>query len=300
MPAAGIEKRPVNVERYARVIEAAYPDLQGAEVRLVNEEGQYNDTLVINDAFIFRFPRYQAGVEMMRREVSFLQGIRGQTSLPVPDPIYTNLETEKPGEIFMGYPLLPGEPLWRPAIFAETDERVLDMWAQQLAGFLKELHSLPTAEFGGDWPAADAQGEWEEMYAEIRTDLFPLMRVDARGEVAGHFESYLDDLTLQNFQPAPRHGDYGSGNILYDSSTMMITGIIDFGFAAIGDPAMDIAAASTLGDALFGRFPNTYPAVESMMPRVRFYRGTYALIEALHGFKSGDRQAFEAGMARYV
>ena len=63
---------------------------------------------------------------------------------------------------------------------------------------------------------------------------------------------------------------------------------------------MDVAASSTLGEALFSRFSNSYPAIESMMPRVRFYRGTYALIEALHGFKSGDREAFEAGMAGYI
>ena len=296
----GSEKRPFKIERYRRIIEAAYPELKGASVRLVNEEGQYNDALVVNEVFIFRFPRYQAGIEMMRREVSFLQAIRGQTSLPVPDPIYARLESEKPGEVLMGYRLLPGEPLWRPAIFGETDEKVLDMWAQQLAGFLKELHSLPAAEFAGDWPLAEAVSNWEKMYDEIRADLFPLMRADARKEIGSHFESYLDDLTLQHFQPAPRHGDYGCGNILYDPQTKKITGIIDFGFAAVGDPALDIAAASTLGEPLFGRFVETYPAVESMMLRAHFYRGTYALDEALHGFKSGDSEAFESGMARYV
>ena len=67
-----------------------------------------------------------------------------------------------------------------------------------------------------------------------------------------------------------------------------------------GDPALDIAAVSTLGDALFGRFPATYPAIESMLPRACFYRGTYALQEALHGYKSGDEAAFKAGMARYI
>jgi aminoglycoside 2''-phosphotransferase len=294
------EKRAVSIKRYTRIIEGAYPELKGAEVRPVNEEGQYNDALVVNEAYIFRFPRYQIGIEMMRREVSFLQAIRGRTSLPVPDPIYARLEAEKPGEVLMGYPLLPGESLWRPAIFGETDEGVLDMWAQQLAGFLKELHSLPVAEFAADWPPAEAVTEWQKMYDEIRADLFPLMRADARKEIAAHFESYLDNSSLHHFQPAPRHGDYGSGNILYDPQTKMITGIIDFGYATVGDPAMDIAAASTLGEPLFGRFSTTYPAVESILPRVHFYRGTYALFEALHGFRNGDREAFEAGMAHYV
>ncbi len=296
----GSKKRPVSIDRYRRIIEAAYPELKGASVRLVNEQGQFNDALVVNETLFVRFPRYEAGIEMMRREVSFLQAIRGRTSLPVPDPIYANLKAQTPGEVFMGYRLLSGEPLWRPAILGQMDEKVLDLWAQQLAGFLKELHALPQGELEGDWPAADGPTDWEKMYGEIRTDLFPFMRLDAQREVATHFESYLDDLTLQHFQPAPRHGDFGSGNILYDPETMMITGIIDFGFANVGDPTLDIAAASTLGETLFGRFVDTYPAIESMLPRARFYRGTYALDEALHGFKSGDSEAFEAGMARYV
>jgi DNA-binding NarL/FixJ family response regulator len=37
-----------------------------------------------------------------------------------------------------------------------------------------------------------------------------------------------------------------------------------------------------------------------MLPRARFYRGTYALQEALHGYKSVDDEAFKAGMASYV
>jgi aminoglycoside 2''-phosphotransferase len=215
-------------------------------------------------------------------------------------PTFTNLQGEELGEVFMGYPLLPGEPLWRPAIFAEKDPRVLDMWAEQLAGFLKELHALPAREFAGDQLTAESVREWAEMYGEVRRDLFLLMRTDARQEVADHFERYLSDPALHNFQTVPRHGDFGSGNILYDPHTKRITGIIDFGYAAVGDPAMDIAAASTLGEALFGRFGKTYSGMEAMMPRVRFYKGTYALFEALHGFRSGDREAFESGMAQYV
>jgi aminoglycoside 2''-phosphotransferase len=300
MPAAESEKRPFNIEQYTRIIERLLPELQGADVRRVNEEGQYNDAFVVDGAFIFRFPRYQDGIEMMRREFSFLRTIRGRTSLPVPDPIYANLDTEKKDEVFMGYPLLAGEPLWRPAILAMTDGKTLDLWAQQLARFLQELHAIPVRDFAGDWPAAETAGAWQEMYDDVRTNLFPLMRADARREIAAHFESYLADASLHNYQPAPRHGDYGSGNILYDPRTMRITAIIDFGYAAIGDPAIDLAAASTLGEPLFGRFVATYPAIESMLPRVHFYRGTFALFEALHGFKSGDSETFEAGMARYV
>lgn len=294
------EKKSSSINHYAKTIVAKYPDLQGAEVRLVEQEGQFNDALLVNGDLIFRFPRHTEGVDMMRREVAFLRGIRSRTTMPVPDPIYNNLETDKPGELFMGYPLLAGDPLWRPAVFAQTNKSVLDRWAGHLAGFLRELHAIPAADLPGEWPISDGLDEWKVMYGEMRESLFPLMRPDAQQEVSDHFEAYLDDPALHEYPPAPRHGDFGSGNILYDPQSMDISGIIDFGFAAVGDPAIDIAAVSTLGDALFGRFTATYPAIEALLPRARFYRGTYALQEALHGFKSGDNVAFNAGMARYV
>ena len=163
MPGKGKEKWPDKVRRYAGIIESTYPQLAGLEVRPVHEEGQYNDALLVGETFIFRFPRYEAGIEMMRREVAFLRAVGGRTRLPIPEPSYANLDSEKLGEIFMGYRLLPGKPLWRPAILGERDERVLDTWAQQLAGFLKELHALPADEFTDGWPASDSVGEWVEI-----------------------------------------------------------------------------------------------------------------------------------------
>lgn len=289
-----------DLNRYTNNILAHFPALKGADVRLVAEAGQYNDTLLVNGELIFRFPRYKEGMALMRREVNFLRGIASRTTLPVPDPIYTHLDADKPGDLFMGYRLLPGVPLWRTAVFAQSDAKVLNRWAGQLAGFLHELHAIPADDLPGEWPVVDGRQEWAALYGEIRQSLFPLMRPDARRGVREHFEAYLDDPALHVYSPTPRHGDFGSGNILHDPDSLDITGIIDFGFAAVGDPAVDIAAVSTLGDALFGRFPTAYPALESMLPRARFYRGTYALQEALHGYKSGDKEAFKAGMASYV
>lgn len=300
MQEPGFEKRPSSLPHYARIIGMHYPELQGADVRMVEQGGQFNDALIIDDELIIRFPRYAEGVETMRREVAFLYAIRGQTTLPVPDPVYANLDDAPLGEAFMGYRLLAGKPLWRTAVLAQTDEKILDRWAQQLAGFLRELHGITPEAFAGTWTVVDGLEAWQRMYGEIQRHLLPMMRPDARQTVSAHFESFLDDSTLHKFTPAPRHGDFGSGNILTDATGVEISGVIDFEFAGIGDPALDIAAVSTLGEALFGRFAAAYPIIETMLPRARFYRGTYALDEALHGFKNNDKEAFEAGMASYV
>jgi aminoglycoside 2''-phosphotransferase len=125
------------------------------------------------------------------------------------------------------------------------------------------------------------------------------MRSNARNEVSAHFEAFIANPKLHAFAPALRHGDFGSCNILHDPRNEQITGIIDFGFAGLGDPAVDLASVSTYGERFFQRFLQYYRASDAVLARARFYRGTYALQEALHGFKNDDRAAFESGMEAY-
>jgi len=204
------------------------------------------------------------------------------------------------GKVFMGYRMLPGEPLWRDTLQSINDDETLQRLAAQLAGFLKELHTIPVEKIGMDLPVNDSVKEAEKLYAEIRTHLFRFMRPDACAWAANHFETYLNTPDLHSYPLALQHGDFGGSNILYDRTSQTISGVIDFGFAALGDPALDIAAASTFGESFFNRFYSIYPEIEAMVERASFYRGTYALYEALHGFKNDDQEAFEDGMAEYI
>jgi len=55
-----------------------------------------------------------------------------------------------------------------------------------------------------------------------------------------------------------------------------------------------------LGDSFFSLFNQSYPEIDSMLERARFYKGSFALYEALHGIKDGDKEAFEAGIKAYI
>ncbi len=74
----------------------------------------------------------------------------------------------------------------------------------------------------------------------------------------------------------------------------------DWKYAGLGDPATDLAAVSTFGDAFFAYICAHYPVTPSLQERTRFYRGTFALDEALHGYLNDDQEAFQAGIATYV
>ena len=43
-----------------------------------------------------------------------------------------------------------------------------------------------------------------------------------------------------------------------------------------------------------------HPAIHDFWPRIWFYKGSFALIEALFGIENGDELAFKRGIEAYV
>jgi aminoglycoside 2''-phosphotransferase len=278
-------------------IRSVYPDLRIASVEF-NDDGQNNDVLVVNDELIFRFPKYAGALQRLEIETAILTGIQGRVSLPVPAPTFVNIGGQAVGEAFMGYHKLAGEPLWRETFRAIDDDETLEGLASQLGRFLKELHSIPAASIGCELPALDTDHKCADLYARIREKLFPYMRPDAREWTERHFETFLN--VKARFDLVIKHGDFGTSNILFDPRQRMICGVIDFGGSGLGDPAYDLAGLlSCYGEAFVRRCWKVYPEIESFMDRVRFYQGTFALVEALFGIENGDPAAFESGIEKY-
>jgi len=283
---------------YLQTIREDYPGLGIHSARLDTGEGQFNDILTINDTLIFRFPRYEESIDGFLREIQVLQKLQGHLSLPIPEPVYVSSGIRSVGNVFMGYRLLPGKPLFRDVLNTITDESPLEALAHQLADFLHRLHHISPAELNLELPINDALTDSKKFYSDVEQHLFPRMRPESRRAVTKHFEEYFNNPDLHGYEPALIHGDFGGSNILFDRDR--ITGIIDFSFASLDDPARDIAAVSTYGEAFFARICRYYPGIDSLLELAKFHRGTFALQEAMHGFRNNDRQAFENGMEEYI
>jgi aminoglycoside 2''-phosphotransferase len=284
---------------YLQSIQSDYPELSIRDSELIGRGGQYNEILIVNKDIIFRFPMFEEGLETLQREIRLLKALQGKLFLPIPQPVYLSRNINTVGKVFMGYHKIQGEPLWYERFQAIKDQKVLKKIASQLAAFLHELRSLPVKQLGLDLPINDQAQEWAILYEEIRNYLYPKMRADARERVSNYFETYLNTPELHNFEPTLRHGDFGSGNILYDEQEESISGIIDFGSAGLGDPAVDIAAVMTFGESFFKHYYVSSPGIDGMLERAKFYNSTFALQEALYGLKHDDQEAFERGMAAY-
>jgi aminoglycoside 2''-phosphotransferase len=279
-------------------IRQAYPVLAVTTARPVTEHGQNNDILVVDERLIFRFPRYPSGIPALARTVRILHAIRSALPLAIPDSIYSSFEDGTVGKVFVGYSLIPGEPLWIQTFEGLPTEGARQRLVDQLAEFLRVLHSYPVDTLLPDQVAAfDPLAQWQPLYERIRASLFAAMRPGARDHVARHFETFLGDRRNQSIRPSLTHGDFGTSNILYDRTTGSVVGVVDFDSTGVGDPAIDLAAASCYGLHRFGRY-STH--ISEMIRRIDFYRGTFALQEALFGAENGDEAAYRSGMAPYI
>jgi aminoglycoside 2''-phosphotransferase len=284
--------------QHLQLIRWAHPDLEIASVLL--QRGQFNDVLVINGQYVFRFPRSVEAARAIAREIVILNAIQNRVSLPVPDPKLSYIDPETHVPLFTGYELIPGSPFRGGLLSNIQRNRQLNRLAHQLASFLKELHAIPISELDCDFPVGELYGGWADFYRRVRQQLFPHMRREARRDAATHFERYLNHPERYVFEPRLRHGDFGSGNILIHADHEDIAGVLDFGSAGPGDPAQDIGALLVnYGQPFVVRMARFYPEIRPMLQRAVFYMGTYALQEALDGLRDGDQEAFEAGIARY-
>jgi aminoglycoside 2''-phosphotransferase len=287
-------------KRYLDRIHSHYPSLQLITARL-NDQGQSNDGLIVNEEFIFRFPKNLQALQQIQAEFEILRLVQGHTTLRIPNPICSYTDTDTVGEAFIGYRLIPGEPFLRDTFLSIREEAIVDRLADQVATFLMELHGL---EFDSgldlDVPRRDTREEWVGLLTGIREALLPKLSREESLLVIEDLETFLVDDGNFEYSPVLRHGDFGSVNVLYDPSGKRLSGVIDFGNAGVGDPALDLAAVMAptfgYGEEFVSRMGRNYPIDDALLGRARFYLRTFALQEALYGIEHGSERIFREGL----
>jgi aminoglycoside 2''-phosphotransferase len=287
--------------KYIDRIKQVYPDLS-IENCEPNDIGQNNDVLIINKSLVFRFPKYKKGIINLKKETAILESIKNIITTPIPYPIYKSFNQMEVGEVFTGYKLIQGSPLWEKDFKKIEDEGLLKRLASQLVTFLIELHSTPTEQLVEvlQQERKDGHKVVAELYKKIDNKLYPFMRKNAQEEVSHMFEAFLKNERHLNFKQTLIHGDFGASNILWEPNFCLISGVIDFGGSGLGDPAYDFAGIlSSYGETFFNMCINLYPNGKEISERIKFYKSTFALQEALHGIENNDIQAFENGIKDY-
>ena len=119
-----------------RLIREQFPALAGS-LRLLGE-GWDNTVWLVDERWVFRFPRRTMVIRGLEIEIEVLPRIAPLLPLPVPVPTHVGQPSEAFQWPFYGAPFLPGREL----ADARLDERARAGLGRPLGEFLRALHSL--------------------------------------------------------------------------------------------------------------------------------------------------------------
>ena len=229
------------------------------------DDGWDFKVLVVEDEWVVRWPRHRLAVEAIEKEVALLPALAPLLPVAVPQFEYVSREPW-----LVAYRLIRGEPL-------------VDEDPDGVRAFLDALHGIGVADFPA--PRPDWVEEYREQAEEFRRRVLPLLDVDerSRGEAL-----LAETETLTGFEPAVTHSDLGPTHLRVRDGRL--AGVIDWGDARIGDPAIDYAWL------LHGPFPG-WEVDDELRRRAVIYHRIGPWFEVHYGVFTERPQWVESGLA---
>jgi aminoglycoside phosphotransferase (APT) family kinase protein len=119
------------------LIREQFPQLELRSLRLLGE-GWDNTVWLVDDEWVFSFPRRSVAVPGIENEIAVLPPLAPQLPLPIPNPTFLGRPSEEFRWPFYGRAFLPGRELADAGL---SDEKRRGL-AGPLAEFLQTLHSI--------------------------------------------------------------------------------------------------------------------------------------------------------------
>jgi aminoglycoside phosphotransferase (APT) family kinase protein len=193
--------------------------------RVVFEDAGYDfEVLLVDDEWVFRFPRRSGVVAALEVEIALLPELA--PTLPSAVPRFEHIVREP--VVCVGYRAIEGKPL-SPDSTHES--------ARDVGLFLSALHAF-------DVDRANALGVerpgWQQSYvaqcAEFERLVAPRLDPEEQAAAVQMFRDGID--VLDGFEPVLLHADLGPEHLLCAGGRL--AGVIDWGDTRIGDPALDL------------------------------------------------------------
>jgi aminoglycoside phosphotransferase (APT) family kinase protein len=243
-------------------------------------------TYTLNGDWIAQFPRLPGTDEVLRREATLLEGLQGEVSGAVPAPAFVAEDAA-----CLVYRKIDGTPVAEPPQGG--------IWPERLGRFLYDLHLVPP-EFAG--LRASGPAAWRESYREeldgFRRRVFPSLDPREREAAGAVFDAFLEDDRNFRFATGVVHRDLGPEHILVTADGDL-AGVIDWGDAGLGDPAIDFAwllhRVPEAGERALAAYGGS--ADERFRVRARFYDLLGPWYEVTHGLDAGEPAFVASGLA---
>ncbi len=206
----------------------------------INQKGWDSTVCLVNNKYIFRFPRRKEVQTRLGIEIKLLPKIQKKVSLKIPNFKYITKE-------FVGYEMIKGDNLTQNWLKQCSNKKIV---AKQLGEFLSELHSFPQkSALKAGVKYGNTKQECSQFYRDIKKKVYPLLSKKDQNWADRMFKEYLGQKKNFSYGSKLVHADFGSDHILVGKGR--VRGIIDFGDMILGDPALDFCGLAWFGDEVF-------------------------------------------------
>ena len=207
-----------------------FPELDASSARLLGE-GWDNSVWVVEETWVFRFPRREIAIAGVERELAVLPVLAPLLPVPISAPTFVGRATERFRWPFFGAPLLEGVELADAGLDDDARERL----GTDLGRFLRSLH--------------DVGLDVELPVDPIRRADTPF-RVERLREKLTHLPEWrsspeIDSILREGERLPPpssgrvvAHGDLHVRHLLVAEG--VLAGVIDWGDVCLSDPAIDL------------------------------------------------------------
>lgn len=228
----------ITIELAKKLISTQFPEYTGLTVTEVEQQGHDNRTYRVGDDMLIRMPTTDSYALKVPQEQELLPKLAKYLSVPIPAPLKMGQPSEDYPYPFSIYKWLEG----RSANHLTIDEQSLESLAFELASFLKELQAITRLE----GPRPGQHNWWRGDHISVydsgaHEQIAKLADIIDSNSASNLWKRACD--TQWNKAPVWIHGDYAAGNILIKNNRL--SGVIDFGGTAMGDPACDLVIAWT-------------------------------------------------------
>lgn len=227
-------------EKLVGVLRMHFPELRWRQFKYI-DKGWDHDVIVLDDKYVFRFPKRKSYIELLKKEIALLQILEEKISLKIPKYIFIAEDYS-----CAGYEIVPGKEL-KPWIYRQLvkpeNKRFI---AQQIGEFLTQLHSIPldiVEKYIGIEPPVKKE------IRDLRKNALEILPAKLSKREMQVIEKFLNEL-WEMVKDTPKtliHYDLSGEHILVDKENTRLTGIIDFSDRSIDDPALDFALLDRYG-----------------------------------------------------
>jgi aminoglycoside phosphotransferase (APT) family kinase protein len=211
-----------------RLVAGQFPEWAGLPIEPVFPFGTDNANYRLGDDKLVRLPRQEEKVAGLERELDWLPVLAPALPLAIPTPLAR-------GEPAEGFPFPWGVFTW-----LEGENVSIDGVAPQAAGDLAELILALRRLDATDAPPGLRRGGLRELDDWVRSSA---AKLDRRYDAAGLLAAWDETLEAPPWNGPPTwcHCDLDLRNVVFGKGRP--SGVLDWGWAGVGDPASDTAVA---------------------------------------------------------